>query len=429
MVESQPQPAADGGLGARPEPVWRRAALLALVAVGYSLLRTDGSVGIDAFVRAASARWLWAGVSVDVGLPPSIANLMLLEGADGRPHAWFGIGQQLLVVPFDVLYYNLAAVVPALAADDMRVLFLSLTVFPLVVAAACVALFAMLVSLGRSTRAAWWATVVVLVGSAFHHHTLEGFEVGEEVAYLALGVGSMAVLARGWSAWGAVGLVVGAAMPILLRLPHVSYALGLMAVAVVMAWRGDAEARGRWRRALWLLGVGVVLGLTVDRVFHAVRFGEWTTTYIMKADVQLARVAGNEALQPGFLFSGSPVGGFVAQLVSLNKGVVFYSPLVWVAALLAASGRWMDREAAAAAVAVALAFAMETAFYAPYVFTFDTNWWGNRFTEAPVVVLTAMLVAAWLDEPTRAAWWQRTLFVLIVVWAIVTARVGSFTWF
>lgn len=63
------------------------------------------------------------------------------------------------------------------------------------------------------------------------------------------------------------------------------------------------------------------------------------------------------------------------------------------------------------------------------LFTFDTNWWGNRFTEAPIVVLTAMLVAAWLDLPTRAPWWQRGLFVAIVLWAVVTARVGSFEWF
>lgn len=405
--------------------------MLALVAIGLSLLRTDGQMGIDAQMRAASARWLWGGVSVDSGVPDPLVNLMLLEGVGGRPHAWFGIGQQLLFVPFDVLYYNIAQAVPAMGTDAMRTMWLSLTVFPLVVAAACVAMFAMLVSLGRSPRGAYWATLIVLVGSAFHHHTLEGFEVGEEVAYLALAIASWGALTRGWSGGAAVGLVVGATMPILLRLPHVSYALGMMAALLVLpAGPTTAVDRARLRSIVWLVGAAIVLGLGIDRAFHWVRFGEWTTTYIMKADVQLARAAGNEALQPGFLFSGSVVGGLIAQLVSLNKGVVFYSPLVWVGALcLLHGGRLESKVAAPAAVAVALAFAMETVFYAPYVFTFDTNWWGNRFTEAPIVVLTAMFVGAYLDSPVRASWWQRAVLVVIVVWAIATARVGSFEWF
>lgn len=420
----------------RPWLAWPdvgRVVLLVLLAAALVVLRSPGSPGLDAQLRLASARWLWAGTSPDTvtDIPAGQLDLFLLRGREGRPHVWFGAGQQMILAPADAA---LAAVgscwpvsSPAAARQRHRVA-VAVTVFPAVLAAAAAALYALARSLSFSPPAAFWSVALVLAGSPVARYTAEGFETGEEVVYLALALVCVMRHVERPAWWSVAGMVIFPAMMVLLRLPHAAIYGGLGIWLVLV--RADRPAL-RWVGVVAWLGLSLAVAIAADRAFQWWRFGDIATTYSHAAQVQWGAFYG----QPVEFFGGGLAAGLWHEFFGAGKSLFLYHPmtllLVPAGGALIAARRWgwWRSERGAAVVAVAALLAVDAVFYGRYFFAFDTQSWGNRYLEAPLVVGLTVMLAWMIDGWATLARWVRVVVVSVAVWAaVLMTAAGSVTY-
>lgn len=427
------------------DPGVRRVMALAVIAFVLVVLRSPGSIGLDAQLRMASARWLWAGTSPDTvtDIPAEQLDLFLLEGRDGRPHVWFGVGQQLLLAPADVALNAVLSLVPGLSSGAARQLHrvgLALVFFPMLMASAAVAVFALLRTLGFAPRVAFWAVVLVLAGSPVVRHAAEGMETAEEVAWLALALTFLVRYLRRPSWSTAAGLVVAPAMMVLLRLPHLAVFGGLAVWVVVSEAGSTGRSEGsptRWplRRlggVAALLALALVIAIAGDRAFQWWRFGELTSTYSHAAEARW----GEFFDQPVEFFGGGLLAGVWNQLAGAGKALPLYHPLsmlvpvfVWwwgrrtAADVVEGRARALDR--GATWVAGGSLVGVYVVFYARYFFTFDTQSWGNRYVEAPLVVMLAVMLAALIERWQALALALRVVVVVVVAWSVATMTMAG----
>lgn len=394
-------------------PDARRMVMLAAAGFLFAFLLHGGTYVIDAKWRHSGSSWLWAGVSPAYGHHEGSIHLMI-AGAGNVPHNWYGIGQQLLYIPFDVLFYNLF---PELgpAARALHESAVALTLFPLLLAAGLVSLMGLLRAVGFGPVVAFWSCVLVMVGCSLTAQTSNGLETAEELLYLSAGCWAVVRLCRGPSRLCQGTLLVAVTMAILLRLPHLAYVAGIAGLGWALHRHSSSAARSGiggtitsanvWRWAAVLVAATIV-GLVVDRWFHFARFGEWTGTYIKLAEESTQRPPLN--LPEGFYFSFPWQTGLLLQLAGPSKGLLLYEPLLTLCLLCLMAIRWrgggvwshrpaLRRRQLAVVAAMAAIMLPQLVFYASYVFTFSLGHWGNRFVQAPATIATAVLLARLLE--------------------------------
>jgi hypothetical protein len=380
-------------------------ALSILLAGVLCAIVNPGNFGtIDTARRLQAERWM------RLGEPPvrraDIDSGFGIAGRHGVVHPWYGMGQSLVLMPFDLLVS--ATVVPQLRrlgledekqrqAAEMLIAFLmqaALTSALLLLARA------LLESFGFPPMGAAAGAVSLLLATTCLPY-VQCAEENELLLVLAL---SALLAIRRWEAvgdwrWAALAGAAGG-FAVLVRLPS------LMEAA---AFGGFGLAAGGNRKrflAAYLPPVGA--GFLLDRWYQWLRFGEWSSTYLSILGRQ-ARGAGTPASYP---FSYPFVKGFLGAFYSLDKSVLLFDPLLLLAAALAA-WRWraLSRRVRAALVSLAALLVLYDAFYARYFDFGGDVAWGHRFLTLPVELLALFAVPLLvrdgraLPRPARRAAW------------------------
>ena len=171
----------------------------------------------------------------------------------------------------------------------------------------------------------------------------------------------------------------------------------------------------RWQDAwkLWPLPALTALTLALNQHWYGHPLGPWPRLL---------------ALQPAsHMVSGSlnsqPWVGVLGLLVSANRGVLVFSPIV----LVAAAGIWAMRGRSAAASTLRWQGAAALALFATYA-SFSV-WWAG-YTYGPRYVLDVLPMVVPLAAAGTARLWHRWLFRAIAIpllaWSIAVSAIGAF---
>ncbi|MDX2175184.1 MAG: hypothetical protein SF028_01820 [Candidatus Sumerlaeia bacterium] len=369
----------------------RLAALLFLFALFLSAFVKSGDLGgIDTIQRLKVTRSLWT--DQPPVLPQDYPRFGLKTDI-GEVHAWYGLGQSLVMLPADVAS-SLIWPSPwkSLRTTVRHVLFVSLLTFPLLNACCALAMFGLLRVLDfRPAHAGAAVMVCLLCTSQLHYLQVDQ----ENMLLLGLLCGAAAGVLR-WSRgdggrWAALaGACLGFAL--LVRLPAVFDLAVLAGLGLALAWTRGAGFVGR---GLAFGAAGWLPFLAVERLYQYLRFGDIGGTYMDLLAREFRRA--NPALPGSFPFSTPFWEGFLGPWLSPDKALILFDPLLLLAPAAAlawrkASTGGAPRRALAAGLVLLLAYQL---FYARWYTWAGEASWGARFLTPPLH-LVLLLGAAWL---------------------------------
>jgi hypothetical protein len=374
---------------------------------------------IDTARRLQVARW------IRLGEPPvsaaDAAGGFGITGRDGERHAWYGIGQSLLLLPIDAVVS--ATVVPTLSRfglDPVRreqivELVIAFVMQWLVTSCSLVLAYKILRSFQFTHEASVKGALALLFGTLY----LQYVQCAQENNLLLLLALCALYAVRRWqhgsgAQWAAAaGTACGFA--ILVRLSSVLDAIVLVMFAV------SAGSNGKRFLAGFL--PPVTAALLFDRWYHWERFGELSGTYMGVFGRQY-RPAGAPSAFP---FSYPFWKGFLGTLFGRDKSIFLFDPLL-VVLLLVVLWKWgrICHAVRAAVRWLAVLLLAYTCLYARfYVFGGDVAW-GHRYVTMPVQLLCLFSVPLLLTvgkalptAPRLVAW--------TLVWASIVLQTASTT--
>lgn len=366
---------------------------------------------IDTTRRLQVARWIWRGEPPVAPSDPGSG----VPGRNGARQATYGIGQSLVMVPFDAAMSG--ALLPCLAGlglspekqQQLAELLIAFFMQSFITAAILLLAYQVLASFGFSS----FVNAAGALALLFATSCLQYVQCAQENNLLLLLALCALLSVRRWLAKGSMrwpalaGLACGFA--ILVRLPSV---LETLAIALFALAGGGSR-----RRFLAAFLPPVLAALVFDRWYHWYRFGEFFSTYIGIFGRQ------NANAPPGFPFSYPFAAGFFGTLFSPDKSIFLFDPLLLLV-LFAAGWNWrgISRELRILLGCLTLLLALYTVFYATYYDFGGDVAWGHRFVTLPVHLLSMfavpLLLAASLPAPVRWTAW-------LLVAASVVIQVSS----
>lgn len=368
--------------------------LLGLLALVVCAIVNPGNFGtIDTFRRLQAERWIRLG---EPPVRPIDVTEFGLTGRNGVVHPWYGVGQSLVLLPFDWVVST--TVTPRLEGfgldsekqhqvTDLLISFLMQT------ALTCALLLlarALLASFGFSPFASAAGAVSLLFGTT----CLQYVQCAQENELLLVLALAALLSIRRWETSGAWRWAVAAGtasgFAVLVRLPSLLESAAFAAFALA-----GGGCRKRFLAA-WLPPVAV--GVMVDRWYQWLRFGDWFSTY-MSILGQQRRPLG---LPASFPFSYPFGKGFLGALVSPDKSVLLFDPLLVVLATVAV-WQWsaLDRRLRVALVSLAALLLSYDAVYASYFDFGGDVAWGHRFLTLPVQLLALFAVPLLVEARRR----------------------------
>lgn len=379
------------------------------------LVQVPGVGNIDTARRLQVTRSLWTDAPpVRLGEYPGFG----IRNRDGVIHAWYGVGQSLVMLPADIVS-SLAERFAANPDDKRRFqsgIVATLTFAP-INATSVVLAFILLGLCGYGLREQVIGALSLLLGTTFLHYCQIHMENSLQ-DFLLL---ADAVLLMAWSRNGHVSALLGAALVLgfsmQVRLPSV-IEHGTVWMAVVWLKCSYTKINAPlWRERNVMLpavlaSVCMTLSMVVDRIYHFHRFGTWVGTYIHEYGRE-ARAA-DPNLPPEFPFSGDFVEGFWGPLLSSHRSVFIYDPLLVLLLVSCVIGwRVLPRPTRAFVIAGAVAMLGLVTFYSLYVHWDGAVSWGNRFTLPPVHLILVFALPASLKTFGASPFRLKALKVLV----------------
>jgi hypothetical protein len=397
-------------------PLIGKVFLWAVLSLMLCVLLNPGNFGtIDTTRRLQVARWIWRG---EPPVVPGETSFGLI-GRDGTRQAWYGIGQSLVLVPFDALVRT--AVMPRLQHYGLNVekqqqiaVVLIAFLMQWVIATGVLTLaYEILRTFSLSQAESLAGTVALLFGTTF----LQYIQSAQENNLLLLLVMLALYGIQRWRQTGrpAWAVLSGAAcgFAILVRLTSV-LETAVFAGLICVLPRNSAVTGGAGR-ALRNFAPPVIVALLLDRWYQWHRFGEFFSTYI--------GVFGRQA-QPtdapdSFPFSYPFLNGFWGAFFSPDKSIFLFDPLL-VVLLMVVVLVWqkIERTLRTAILSFLVLLLLYIGTYATYFDFGGDVAWGHRFVTLPVQLLCLFSVPLLL----RFAY-TLTAVVRRAAWALVIGSV------
>ena len=396
---------------------------LAVAAALLAICVQSGELGsADTLHRLQTAHSFWTS---EPAVFPNEYPEFGVHGRGGKLYDWYGIGQPLLMLPFDVVGTEIAKLPIFADYDDtdptVRDIFVTYSVNTLLSVLTALVCFRFLLLLGFDVRQSVAGVLALLFCTTHLHYTQNMMEnnyiflltlAGFYFQYQWLRSGKGRALLFGALALG---------MNLLIRL---TTGLDLIAVAGFLLWtlwferagnRGSdgehvgtgAPARQVERSSTTVPCVSFkdaaadyckialpvyAVFLFFDRLYQFYRFGNWTTTYVHYFTIE-------HRLQDPTLPAKYPWEtpfhvGFLGPLISQDKSIFLFDPLIVLAIVLAVLV-WKRCNSAIRAYLVA-SFALVIGYiclYARYTVWSGNFAWGDRY------VSTAVELAAFISVP------------------------------
>ncbi len=397
--------------------------LLALAAGLIAFVVQSGELGsADTQHRLQSTHSFWTSE------PPVFPNEYPefgIHGRDGSLQSWYGIGQSLLMLPFDIAgtYLERLPLFAAYNGNDpsVRNIFVSYCVNVLLNILTALVCFRLLCQLGFSTRESVAGSLGLLLLTTHLHYTQNMMENN----YICLLTLCGFAYQLEWLHTGRLRpLLVGSCAFGLNLLTRLTTGLDLLAggVLILLALYFD-ETRGKalWGRIKTYACTAIpvyALFVVLDRLYQYHRFGSFLNTYV---DV-VAREARqrNPLLPAAYPFETPFHVGFLGALFSQEKSIFLFDPLlILMAILIAAAWRLFNPVVRAYILASILLLLAYICFYARYTVWSGDSAWGDRY------VSTAAELASLLAVPLLLKYYRALIRVVRVAGIALIAAAAA----
>jgi len=393
--------------------------LLCLTAGLLAFVVQSGELGsADTMHRLQTTHWLW---TPEPQVFPNEYPEFGLQGRDGQPHSWYGIGQSLLMLPSDLLGTWIAHWNVFSDYDDdpaVRSIVVSYTTSILLNVLTALIAFRLLRQLSFGVKESVAGVLALLFCTTHLHYTQNMMEnnyimlltlTGFSFQYEWLRTDRRRALFMGSCALG---------LNLLTRLTTV---LDLMAAGIfvlLVPWFEGARGRELWRRLL-AYGKGAapvyLFFLGIDRVYQFYRFGSFTNTYLATFAREYRQR--DPSLPANFPWSTPFHVGFLGPLIQPEKSIFLFDPLLVLAILLLALlWKRLTPEVRAYGASSLLLLLASISLYARYTVWSGDFAWGDRYvsTVAELAALVSVpLLMQYRERLGRAVW--RAGWVLIAV--------------
>ena len=385
--------------------------LLLLASGLVAFVIQSGELGTsDTTHRLQSAHALWTS---EPPVFPQEYPEFGIHGRGGKLQSWYGIGQSLLMLPPDIVG-TYAARLPIFASYDgndpsVRSIIVSYSTNILLAVLSSLVCFRFLRQLDFGVRQAVAGALALQLCTTHLHYTQNMMEnnyiflltlTGFSFQYEWLRTGSQRALFIGSFALG---------LNLLTRLTTGMDLLAGCLFVVLVLWFEGTRGLALWNRYRTYLATAVpvylVFGL-LDRLYQYYRFGSFFNTYVS--------VVGREARQRdpslprGFPFGAPFHVGFFGPLMTPEKSIFLFDPLLILAILLAALA-WTRYSPSVKAYTVAtfLLLLAYISFYATYTYWSGDFAWGDRYVSTSVefaAMLAVPLLLRHRHELAKPIW-------------------------
>jgi len=323
-----------------------------------------------------------------------------VHGRGGKLYDWYGIGQPLLLVPFDVVgtYIAKLPIFQDYGNDTdptVRNIFVTYTVNILINILTALICYRLLIQLGFHQAEAIAGVLALLFLTTHLHYTQNMMEnnyiqllslTGFAFQYQWLRSGSRRALAIGSAAFG------------LNLLTRLTTGLDLIAGAIFLLLTLWFERAGKHQFSKRLVEYAKLalpiyaFFLFCDRLYQFYRFGNWTTTYVHYFTLEHRLV--DPSLPANYPWSTPFYKGFLGPLISPEKSIFLFDPLI-VLTLLMVGLAWKRFRPSVKAYVLSAWFLVlaYSCFYARYYEWSGNFAWGDRY------VSTAVEMAAFISVP------------------------------
>jgi hypothetical protein len=402
--------------------------LLAASALLTTLIVQPGELGSsDTNTRLQTSHSFWRNTPQARKNDPNFG----LVGRGGRIYSKFGMGQSLLMLPFDILASGLKKLAPSLVAGDpvrsttWNRLFVAYSVSALLCILGVLASFRMLRLFEFTSREAAAGSLALLFATTFLHYT-QNMQENNYVLLLTLaGLGYQYEWAKTGSKRALLYGCLACGTNLLTRLTTVLDWLAVILFLLLFFW-----FTGLRQSKLLVLGWDYVktavpiflLFFAIDRAYNFYRFESWFNTYISVFGAQY-RMQHPEA-PSSFPFSGSLLQGLAGPFFAPEKSIFLFDPLFLVTiAVVVGLCRRIGPVIRAFLSSLLVLLLTYVFLYARYFEWSGDFAWGDRFVSTPVQLAAFISVPLLLRHrrAMRPFAWGSAVAVLVVSVAIQVA--------
>jgi hypothetical protein len=385
--------------------------LLAVAAALIAFVVQSGELGTsDTTHRLQSTHSFWTSE------PPVFPQEFPEFGVHGRNHSlqsWFGIGQSILLLPFDILGTSIdkLPIFDGYSGTDptvrnIVVVYLTQILITVLTALVC---FKLLRDLGFSINHSIAGVLAFLLATTHLHYT----QNMQENNYICLLTLTGFAFEYEWTRTGSRrSLFIGTGAFGLNLLTRITTGIDLIAgvifVLLVLWFDGQPghALRNRVRTyAFTAVPVFCFFGI-LDRAYQFYRFGSWTTTYA--GLVAKETIARDPSLPRNWPWTTPCHQGFFGALFAPEKSIFLFDPLIIVALFLVMMNwRRLQPVVRAYAMASGLMLLAYLSFYARYFAWAGDFAWGDRYvsTAVELVALLAIpLLLKFRHEANQVVW-------------------------
>lgn len=404
--------------------------LLALAAGLIAFAVQSGDVGsADTAHRLQSTHSFWT--SQPPVFPDEYPEFGI-HGRHGTLQSWYGIGQSLLMLPFDVVgswIGHWPIFLPYYGNDpSVRYIFVTYCVNTLLCIFTALVCLRLLGQFGFSLRHSVAGALALLLLTTHLHYTQNMMEND----YICL----LTLAGFCWQLeWARTGsrraLLIGSAalgLNLLTRLTAGMDALacGLFA-ALVLAFEGT-HGGALWQKAKGYLAVSIPIYAffgVLDRLYQFYRFGSFTNTYegIFAHEMR----ARNPALPANYPWETPFHVGFFGALFTPEKSIFLFDPLLILMLLLVVvAWRRFSPAVKAYVLASSLLLMMYVCFYARYTVWSGDTAWGDRYvsTAAELAALLAVPLLLQLRHALHRVVWMAGAAIMAASLVVQVASVA-----
>jgi hypothetical protein len=378
----------------------------------------SGELGsADTMYRLQTAHSFWTSE------PPVFPNQYPefgVHGRGGKLYDWYGMGQPLLMLPFDIIGTGIAKLLVFADYGDtdptVRNIFVTYAVNILINVLTSLVCYRLLALLGFDTAEAIAGVLALLFCTSHLHYTQNMMEnnyiqlqslTGFAFQYDWLRSGNRRALLLASAAFG------------LNLLTRLTTGLDLLAGGVFLflaLWFEEKGQQQFWKRSVEYVKIALPIYLVFlfcDRFYQFYRFGNWTTTYVHYFVIE--RRLEDPSLPTNYPWTTPFYKGFLGPLISPEKSIFLFDPLV-VLTLVIAVVAWKRFSPSVRAYILAVFFLVvaHICLYARY-FEWSGNFaWGDRYVSSAVEMAAFISVPLLLKFREQAGPAARALGIVLI---------------
>jgi hypothetical protein len=418
---------------ARNNPAGRTAFWLAMCAALLAFCVQSGELGsADTMHRLQTAHSFWTSQ------PPVFPNEYPefgVHGRGGKLYDWYGIGQPLLMLPFDIIGAGISRL-PIFAdygADTdptIRNIFVSYSVNMLLSVLTALVCYRFLLVLGFDIAQSAAGVLALLFCTTHLHYTQNMMENN----YIMLLTMTGFCFQYEWLQTGRKRSVIIGSMALGLNLlTRLTTLLDICAVAgfLALVWLFDRTPKREGRRKLVeYLKVACpiyLIFLFFDRLYQFYRFGNWTTTYVHYFTIE--HRLQDPTLPPNYPWETPFRVGFLGPLFSPEKSIFLFDPLIVLTILLTILSWKRFSPSVRGYVLTTLGLIMAyVCLYARYTVWSGNFAWGDRYVSTAVEMAALISVPLLLKFRAQLGTGVRSLGIFLICASLIIQLASLAFW-